>query len=66
MLQKGALIADYGPGFQGQVTKVDDGIVCVIPRQWDRTEVQQTMRDLVQGLGAECGGCQNCPLGRAG
>jgi len=66
MLQRGALIADYGPGFQGQATLVDEGIVCVIPRQWERIEVRETMRDLVQSLGAECGGCQDCPLGRAG
>jgi hypothetical protein len=63
MQQRGALIADYGPAFQGQANKVDGGIVCVIPSQWERTEVQETMRDLVIGLGGECGSCQGCPLG---
>jgi len=66
MMQNDALIADYGPGFLGQATKVDDGIVCVIPCQWERIEVRETMRELVQGLGGECGGCQDCPLGKAG
>jgi hypothetical protein len=66
MLSKGVLIADYGPGFQGQATRVDGGIVCVIPRQWERIEVQETMRELVQDLGGECGGCKECPLGRTG
>jgi hypothetical protein len=66
MMQEGALIADYGPGFLGQAVKVDNGIVCVIPCEWGRVEVRATMRDLVQGLGGKCGGCQGCPLGKAG
>lgn len=65
-MQNGALIADYGPGFLGQAVKVDNGIVCVIPCQWGRIEVQDTMRALVNGLGGKCGGCQDCPLGKAG
>jgi hypothetical protein len=67
MLQKGALIVDYGPGFLGQATKIDSGIVCVVPSQRkSRTRAKALMRELVQDLGGECGACLNCPLGKQG
>lgn len=65
MLYIGALIVDYGPGFQGQATKGDKGIVCAVPGQPNnRIEVRNMMRELVRGLGGECGNCRLCPSGR--
>lgn len=67
MLQKDALIVDYGPEFGGTAVRTDDGIVCVVPnRARDRPEVQALMRELVTDLGGECGHCPNCPLGQGG
>lgn len=66
MLYNDALIVDYGPGFLGHAMKIDKGIVCVIPQQLQyRTLAQASMRKLVADLGGVCGGCSNCPLGKA-
>lgn len=65
MLHKGALIVDYGPEFLGHVFKVDEGIVCVVPKQPD-TRAEASMREMVRGLGGKCGRCQSCPLGNSG
>jgi hypothetical protein len=65
MLQEGALIVDYGPDFHGTALKTDIGIVCVIPRQLQpHSEDGSVLRELVQGLGGNCGQCDGCPLGR--
>jgi len=66
MLYNDALIVDYGPGFLGQAAKIDTGIVCVVPRQLrSRNLAKASMRKLVADLGGRCGGCSNCPLGKA-
>lgn len=67
MLQRDALIVDYGPKFRGVAALVDNGIVCVVPSQVrTRPEVQASMREMVRDLGGECGHCPNCPLGQGG
>lgn len=67
MLQRDALIVDYGPRFNGAAVRTGEGIVCVVPIQArDRPEVQASMRELVRDLGGECGRCRHCPLGREG
>jgi hypothetical protein len=67
MRYRDALIDDYGPAFQGEVFKVDDGIVCVVPRQLlTRDADLEVMRELVRGLGGDCGECRNCPIGSGG
>ena len=67
MLQKDALIVDYGPKFQGTVVRTDEGIVCVVPSQIrERPDAQASMREMVRDLGGECGHCPACPLGLAG
>ncbi|MFD3814941.1 hypothetical protein ACFWRZ_07735 [Streptomyces rubiginosohelvolus] len=67
MLYQDALIVDYGPNFAGQALKTDKGIVCVIPRQLHpRTAASTAMRELVEGLGGNCGECRNCPVGSYG
>lgn len=67
MLQRDALIVDYGPRFNGTAVRTGEGIVCVVPSQArDRPEVQASMRELVRDLGGECGHCPHCPLGREG
>lgn len=64
MLQQDVLIVDYGPVFHGTALKTDKGIVCVIPRQLHpRSEAGNVLRELVQGLGGNCGQCNGCPLG---
>lgn len=61
------LIVDYGPNFFGHSFLVDKGIVCVIPHQLTaRSSGAAAMREAVQSIGGECGGCRNCPLGLAG
>lgn len=66
MLYGDALIADHGPNFRGQALKLDNGIVCVIPRQLQsRSAASAVMRELVEGLGGDCGECRNCPVGRS-
>jgi hypothetical protein len=65
MQQRGALIVDYGPKFDGTAARTDDGIVCVVPSQAsERPEVRASMRELVRDLGGECGHCSHCPLGQ--
>jgi hypothetical protein len=67
MVHGGALIVDYGPEFLGHAFEVDKGIVCVVPNQVEtRTEAKALMREMVEDLGGECGGCRNCPLGNKG
>lgn len=67
MRYRDALIGDYGPTFQGEVFKVDDGIVCVVPRQLlARGADPEVMRELVRGVGGNCGECGHCPLGSGG
>lgn len=67
MVQRDALIVDYGPKFEGTAARTGEGIVCVIPSQArERPEVRVTMRDLVRELGGECGRCPHCPLGQEG
>lgn len=67
MLQRDALIVDYGPTFRGSAARTDGGIVCVVPQQIrDRPDIQASMRELVRDLGGECGHCPNCPLGQDG
>lgn len=67
MQQNDALIVDYGPKFIGIAARIGEGIVCLIPSQArDRPEVQVSMREMVEKLGGECGGCSNCPLGHKG
>ncbi|GHB56083.1 hypothetical protein GCM10010331_49980 [Streptomyces xanthochromogenes] len=64
MRYRDALIDDYGPTFQGQVFTVDDGIVCVVPRQLLTSGADPAaMREMVRGHGGDCGECRNCPLG---
>lgn len=64
MLYRDALIADYGPNFAGQALKLDEGIVCIVPRQLlPRSAANAVMRELVEGLGGNCGECRNCPVG---
>lgn len=64
MLYRDALIVDYGPGFYGQATKTDEGIVCVVPGQLAPHSADAgLMRELVENLGGNCGECRNCPLG---
>ncbi|MFH8627823.1 hypothetical protein ACH4A8_39050 [Streptomyces vietnamensis] len=64
MLQQDVLTVDYGPAFHGTALKTDTGIVCVIPRQLDpRSKAGNVLRELVQGLGGNCGQCNGCPLG---
>lgn len=64
MLYKDALIVDYGPGFLGLAHKIDEGIVCVVPHQLNpRGTGASVMRELVEGLGGNCGECRGCPLG---
>lgn len=64
MLYGDAFIADYGPDFKGQALKIDEGIVCVVPRQAQpRSAAGDAMRELVEGLGGNCGQCRNCPIG---
>lgn len=66
MLYRDALIVDYGPGFSGQATMVDQGIVCVVPDRCEASsEARGVMRELVERLGGDCGRCQNCPVGRS-
>lgn len=66
MLYGDALIGDYGAQFLGQALKIDKGIVCVIPRQMQtHSTVRTAMRELVGGLGGNCGECRNCPIGRS-
>ncbi|RPK56141.1 hypothetical protein EES43_24175 [Streptomyces sp. ADI96-02] len=61
------LIVDYGPKFLGHSFLVDNGIVCVIPRQLTaQNSGSEAMRAAVRDLGGECGECRNCPLGAAG
>lgn len=64
-MHKGALIVDYGPEFLGAVFKVDEGIVCVVPKRPD-ARVEASMREMVRDLGGECGRCRSCPLGNSG
>lgn len=65
MLYGDAFIADYGPTFIGQALKVDNRIVCVVPRQLSAQGADRSaMRELVEGLGGSCGECRNCPVGR--
>lgn len=67
MLQRDALIVDYGPNFDGTAVRTDDGIVCVVPNHArGRPDVEASMREMVRDLGGECGHCPNCPLGQAG
>jgi hypothetical protein len=67
MRYKDALIADYGPAFQGEAFKTGKGIVCVVPRQLlARGANPGVMRELVRELGGDCGECGNCPLGSGG
>ena len=67
MQQRGALIVEYGPKFDGIAARTDNGIVCVVPSQAEkRPEVRASMRELVRDLGGECGHCSDCPLGQAG
>lgn len=67
MLYRDALIADYGPNFKGQALKLDNGIVCVVPRQLRPQSTESTvMRELVEGLGGNCGECRACPVGQSG
>jgi hypothetical protein len=67
MLQRDALIVDYGPEFYGSAVRADSGIVCVVPSQIrHRPQVQASMREMVRDLGGECGRCPNCPLGQGG
>lgn len=64
MLQKGALIVDYGPTFHGFVVNSDDELVCVVPRQLHpRSEHSKLLRELVELHGGTCGKCSGCPLG---
>lgn len=65
MLQRDAIVVDYGPKFDGTAVRTGDGIVCVVPVQIEqRPEVQASMRELVRDLGGECGHCTSCPMGR--
>lgn len=65
MLHRGALIVDYGPRFLGIATKIDDGIACVVSgRRESRVRARALMRELVEDLGGDCGGCPDCPLGK--
>jgi hypothetical protein len=67
MLHRDPLIGDYGPSFLGQAFKVDDGIICVVPKQLNRRpEAQASMRKMLKALGSDCGECRNCPLGKGG
>jgi len=67
MQYQDALIVDHGPNFIGQAFKTDKGIVCAIPRQLlPRSAASAAMRELVEGLGGNCGECRNCPVGRNG
>ncbi|MEV4970634.1 hypothetical protein [Streptomyces scopuliridis] len=66
MLYNEALIVDYGPQFLGSAVRVDSGILCVIPRQQHtRVASASAMREMVRGLGGDCGDCGKCPLGQA-
>lgn len=66
MLYGDALIADHGPNFMGQALKLDKGIVCVIPPQLQpHSAASAAMRELVEGIGGNCGECRNCPVGRS-
>lgn len=59
-----ALIVDYGPEFLGHVFRVDDGIVCVVPRQVLDRGTASAMREMVGAAGGTCGACGSCPLGQ--
>jgi hypothetical protein len=65
MLYKDALIVDYGSSFQGEALMSDEGIVCVIPRHlYARNDDGKIMRELVEGVGGNCGECRGCPWSR--
>lgn len=65
MIHNDALIVDYGPNFYGHVSKVDKGIVCVVPRHLGAgSPAALAMQEMVRDQGGSCGGCLNCPLGR--
>lgn len=64
MRYRDALIADYGPAFQGEALKTGNGIVCVVPRQVITGGAKpEALQAMVRGLGGDCGECGNCPLG---
>ena len=66
MYHAGALEVDYGPDFLGYASiAADKKIRCVVPTQPSRpSEAAAAMRELVEGLGGNCGECRCCPLGR--
>ncbi|MFJ4418214.1 hypothetical protein [Streptomyces sp. NPDC088925] len=57
------IVDDFGPAFLGHVFRVNDGIVCVVPRQpTNRTQAAQAMRRMVGQAGGKCGDCRGCPF----
>lgn len=61
------LIVDYGPKFLGHSFLVDKRIVCVIPRQLKAdSTASAALKEMVTGLGGNCGACRKCPFGQRG
>jgi len=71
ILKRGDLVhgklraADYGPRFNGWVSRTPTGLACVAPPTYEQDpRVRAIMRELVEREGGDCGQCRGCPIGK--